>query len=1138
MLPLLAGGEAVNAQQTVSQVIVSSGPRAVEERLVAELERHLRQARSAPRLLARPVRVVVPSRSLADHVARLLVRSPRSAVAGVSIQTLHGLALDVLERCGGIVPRSEALFPLFVRRSASQQSALRGALGELQQGYEIVEGVVADLLDAGFDASHEAPVRELMAERLQPGVSSEIARAVVRTAVQTLASLHVHGVGHRSQLLRWARTLIERDAEATLPARSVLIHGFADATGTASDLIVALVRYCNATVLLDCPTEPSSGDENGGRTLEEPFTARLRSRLEGLAPIRLHASDESDRIEQCDEKRSEEPTLTLFSAPGAIAEVRATGLRVLRLIEGGAEPEAIALVFRDPSDYLLPIRAQFSRLGIPFSGSGLAGPQGGRLARRMDALLCVIREGPECPAEPWLEALGDSSDGLASSGGAWKARADLALGLRVLGIQRLADLAEQDPPERDLRLPVPAQPESPASGSQSPTGRSALDAACLRQCIARARASCALWNAWPMRASIGEHLERLSRLLAVFAPEGSASPARSGERVSELDRAVGSLLTDLVSALPAELEISREELVALLEQQLRGVGAEGLGGSGGGVQILSVMEARARCFDHLFVLGLNRDVFPRPVREDPLLPDGLRRQLCELLPELPVKRRGYDEERYLFSQLLAASPDVTLSWQHRAEDGRDRAPSTLVERLLWSRPDLCVERVPGSIAAADARSHDGRERALAVALHGTGAEGRRALTVALRERRALLRELYPGVSSPVDPEALAAGRMAVLGELDRPAAAGADLGPYFGFVGPIRSALDPRRRTPYVTALEASARCGWRSFVQRILRIETLPDPAASLADIDPAGLGRVVHSVLEAIVLDAVPPEWKQSTQRLDRPIDVAWPTPQRFDSILAAAAERVLADQGIASPGLVRMLTARARPLLERARELDWSGTGRTLRVLGVEWEGSVEIPATDAEGGHAEAQAIRFRADRVDAAQDGGAALTFTDYKTGRALSSAVRPDTRRRHLLQRVGQGELLQAVAYACSGDATRTSGRYLQLATEGAPGSAEARVTSDDQDFVAAFHASAQILLRAWNAGSFAPRLAEPGGRACTACSGCPVSPACLKGDSGSRSRLLAWADAALSKPCSEPELALRAVWEMRRAQSPARESA
>ena len=113
--------------------------------------------------------------------------------------------------------------------------------------------------------------------------------------------------------------------------------------------------------------------------------------------------------------------------------------------------------------------------------------------------------------------------------------------------------------------------------------------------------------------------------------------------------------------------------------------------------MLSVIEARARSFDHLFLLGLNRDSFPRQVREDPLLPDRLRQAIeRDVLPQIPIKRIGFDEERYLFAQLLSSARQVTLSWQACDDDGKarpafaaGRAPAAGGRRRrspLWSAP--------------------------------------------------------------------------------------------------------------------------------------------------------------------------------------------------------------------------------------------------------------------------------------------------------------------------------------------------------------------------------------------------------------------------------------------------------------------
>ena len=68
-------------------------------------------------------------------------------------------------------------------------------------------------------------------------------------------------------------------------------------------------------------------------------------------------------------------------------------------------------------------------------------------------------------------------------------------------------------------------------------------------------------------------------------------------------------------------EVQADEFASLIGYRLENFGATESGGNGGGIQVLDVVEARSRTFEHLFVLGLNRGEFPRVVQEDPLLPD-------------------------------------------------------------------------------------------------------------------------------------------------------------------------------------------------------------------------------------------------------------------------------------------------------------------------------------------------------------------------------------------------------------------------------------------------------------------------------------------------------------------------------------
>ena len=70
------------------------------------------------------------------------------------------------------------------------------------------------------------------------------------------------------------------------------------------------------------------------------------------------------------------------------------------------------------------------------------------------------------------------------------------------------------------------------------------------------------------------------------------------------------------------------------------------------------------------------------------------------------------------------------------------------------------------------------------------------------------------------------------------------------------------------------------------------------------------------------------------------------------------------------------------------------------------------------------------------------------------------------------------------------------------------------------------ILLRAFRAGAFGPRLEDASGNEPRQCDWCEVSSACVRGDSGARHRLARWLAATRADEAagSEPEAALAGV--------------
>jgi hypothetical protein len=1089
---------------------VAAGARQVETELLRDVASLLRDAVAAPELLAQPVRLVVPSHSLRLHVAAALVRHAGRAVAGVSVQTLRGLAVEVLERAGEPILPGEALLPVLVRQEAREEATLRGALDDLVDGYAGVRATVADLLDAGFTDAHAEVLDEVLTQHADPHRALARARALVRVGGRVAAALARHGLGRSSTLLQRAREIVERDGAGAVPSRAIVIHGFADATGVAADFLEALLRRCNGRVYADCPPDPAlPAQTDSGVAFSRRFLERFGA---------LPASPDSG---------ADVAQVQMISAPGGDAEARAVAQHVRALIDAGTRPETIAIVARDLDAYAIPLRVQLGRLGVPFSGAGARGPISAT-GRRLHSLLELLARREDAATDRWLDVLEISRLALPPGELSPSVGADLRLGLRAHGAARVRDVAALDVAmllagRRTLPLPVRRglsllDDDDGDKASALPVARRrTLAASVLANAVNAARALLGRWARWPATASLPTYVACVRDALTAelgwsLQTLNAAMPQLPAVAVPEVFAVLAALEHELPSGAASQLPLAADDFVLLLRSACTDIGTPSLGGVGGGVQVLNVVEARARNWEHLFVVGLNRDVFPRTVREDPLLPDALRRALASVLPDLPIKQSGFDEERYLFAQLLSASPHVTLSWQSEDDEGRPQVASPLIERLRLTRPDILVQRAPGLC------THPGAGVALLTPYE-------HAVCVGLSGEHTRLEDVWQvaiaHTASPGDPQCTAAARVAVLAEFDGRRRGEPRLGPYFGFIGAPREPADPRLGPLYVTTLERMAACPWQTFVRRLLAIEPPPDPLAALPGIDALLLGSTVHRTLEHIVGDAVGNVTELSAAVACQPVPVGWPDAARVTHLLHTAAAEVLRDAGIGLAGLAGVLVVQAQPYLEEARRLDWSVSA--VPVLGAELEGVLTVH--DDAG---RARAIRFRADRVDA-RDGG--VRVTDYKTGKPVSLAKTSRTRDGHFLAEVAAGKRLQAVAYvrgALAAGAADAEGRYLFVKPDLDAAVRSTSVRSADAAVTAAFDGVVHAVLQAWDTGSFFPRLVEPHNDVePQRCGFCDVAPACLRRDSGARARLREWTAGAPAVATAAAERALLALWNL-----------
>ena len=1095
---------------------MARGARATEERLLEVLERRQAEAKSDPSLLARPVIVVVSSGTLREHLAATIVDRLGPSVLGVEVKIFKHLAKEVLERAGKRPAARGPLFEVLVRREAAKEEVLRASLEELEDGYGIVASTVRDLLSACFEPGGRKKLERVLTG-YPDGAARARALAILGVAARTAEAMA--GVGRIGDLLRDAAASLEERGPDLIPAREILVHGFSDATGRATEFIRALIRHAGARILMDEPPDPASPNR---ADLGASFMRRFANRLLG---------DESDReIQACGPSPSGPPTVRFFDASGADAEAREVAYRVRELLDGGARPESVAVVARTLQTYAVPIRRHFEALGIPFSADrNLAQAGLFPAGRKIEAAMEVLHRGKSIPVERWLDALDFGrfcERFLPASRPTNALLGDLRLALRALGVARTSDLsklpADVIPRGKEpFLLPVRRGFKSirPDASGEAPddhetdreetvevrASRRKLDGKVIENLILRANELIKFEKKWPEEADISTHVEKTGTL---FKDHLCWNITKDKESARVLEKEITQALEDIRSMVPKGMALRRDEVLLLLSNELKGVGVEPLGGSGAGVQVLDVTHARGLTFDHLFLVGANRGVFPRRIQEDTLLLDDARRRLLAELPHLPLKGAGFDEERYLFADLLSAAPEVCISWQRTDEEGRALNPSPLVERLWIGTSIPRAESVPRAPASALAPPHTGgegrprpaRDALLLAALQGHRHRFGEILPLALGESR----DRFAGNDGSKEPEAdaaeLAQARLRVLEEQDperRPREGLENVSPYFGIIGPGTGQADPRQGRLYITTLERMAVCPWQTFLTRILRLESVPDPMAALPGLGPMHVGIAVHRTLQALVEESIGRRALGLDESLRAgPVPMPRPDPARIENLLARSAAQVACEEGIHLTGLKRALADLARPYVMSALEIDWPEATSEMKALGAEVVGETRIFT---EGGE---RVVFFRADRADVADTEEGPVILTDYKTGKPISNAKTSATREKHFRAKVEAGTHLQVAAYAAYRADRSAMGRYLFMKPDLEAELAEAVLDHEHDAVKKIFPGVAGTLLGAWEEGIFFPRIEGPDGKEPNACKWCDVAEACIRSDSGARRRL------------------------------------
>ncbi|MCA9322239.1 MAG: PD-(D/E)XK nuclease family protein, partial [Planctomycetes bacterium] len=711
------------------------------------------------------------------------------------------------------------------------------------------------------------------------------------------------------------------------------------------------------------------------------------------------------------------------------------------------------------------LRRHAEELGVPISGGEL--PTGYTAAsRRTASILELIRRGPQAMASEFIESMGPSVDTELCR------RWDLAA--RALGRSRVADLAGLEVLStlgEDAIFKLPSRPGSGMmiSASGELTERRHAARRVTRDELHQLETRASRWLEFLSAASTPAPAAQQARQLVQAIEAGLGWPSLGDQEtpdwLSEIPRLAHELGTCLL--------VDRDEFVTLLAARWRALGKEGLGGLGGGVQILELAQARGLACEELFVLGMERGVLPATGREDPWLPDAVRRRLRERLPQLGLAAERRDEEAHLFASLLAAAPHVTLIRQRCDEDGKELAASPYLAPAMQDADDPS-EPIPRPLPALFERSRSrrrplpAREAALAFGLAGDELNWADRLDHSHTEARQRF-GVPPRRTSDTLGSRGEAHRLRLA--FDRPIAM---LSPWMGRVG-LPSAGDPRGDAPWVTTLERVHRCPWQAFLMGVLQLRPTPEWHDKLPGIDRLLIGNAVHRAME------IHAEGRGTDDQPD--LDAT-----SLHALLARAAREEAGRLGISLAGFQRALIAVIRPYVELAlHEL------RGQALVASEREGRLEVKDLRRDGTFH----LQFRVDQVRT-ENGRPVLV--DYKTGRTPpSEAVKPETRRKYLVRGLREGSLLQGMAYALSSGG---EGRYVYLHPDIREDCRTWPVSADDKELVDHFLVAANLAHSALARGVLPARMDMSDGKANEACGNCEFKPACHLDDSGARMRL------------------------------------
>ncbi|HQT96684.1 MAG TPA: PD-(D/E)XK nuclease family protein [Thermodesulfobacteriota bacterium] len=783
--------------------------------------------------------LLVPSNELREHLLKRLASVPGAAsvFAGASVMTLYDFAVRLLKH-RGIFP--EELPP--ARMAAAILAAVRetyasggGDFGGISATPGFIPALARTLSDLEEGCVGDAELASAERAAKDRGDARTAARLSEWRRLRASVGRKVRAMGGETRR-RIFREAVAGFEQPGYPFRATL-YGFYDFTRLQWMLVERLL----SSGLLDEVYFPGLFDGEG--TLRPSFLYaarawdRLRAAFEGnveylsdvpsagIAVVRERIFSPAPPAE-----RTPAP-FAVLSAPHAEGEMRLAARLVRSWLDASPAASAV-LVARKVAPEMAAdwerIAAEYGidtagRLDVPLSSVPPV-----RLLLRM---IAVARD--DFPRREVIDVLSSPYRRFAGGEDGAAARPDLW----DLLSKELLIVSGSD---WETRLARPPRSRRPVEDTETETDGRAVQLALLRSEVRALRASLR-----PLAEARGyAAFARAVRALIVREFIVVRDDAPEWERDRRAVEALFAILDDLEAIPDREApwpgtREGAEGFSALLSAQRLFVGERGGMRKPGAVVLGDSVVLRGVTADRAIVLSVNEDAVPAQLEEDPLLPDDDREEINRgtRQPDLPdalsLRRRNAAEEKLLFA-LPAASVREGIAFSVLRADaaGAARRPSRYLLHLLsrFAGPAVFSEEWEAASGAVVERL----PRSPFFALEGEGP--RSARETALRAWRA---GAEPDVAAGVPW-----GK--VRGILSAWAARSAGEGI---FPGPGLRVRLPASHS--ASALEELARCPYRYFLRRVVRLDPPEEPEEALA-LSPAELGEIAHDILRRLGRDA----------------------------------------------------------------------------------------------------------------------------------------------------------------------------------------------------------------------------------------------------------------------------------------------